>query len=112
MILRRAIAPLMLGLATLPGPAGNALASGEGEALYQAVCRACHAPENVMVSSPKAGDTAEWARRLGKGLDQLTDNAINGVGAMPAKGGCTSCTAEQIREAIQFMAALVATGAK
>jgi len=49
MILRRAIAPLMLGLATLPGHAGNALASGEGEALYQAVCRACHAPEKVMV---------------------------------------------------------------
>jgi len=110
MIRLRAIATLLLGLATLLGHPGKVLADGEGRALYQAVCRACHAPENVMVSAPKAGDTAEWERRLRTGLDQLTDNALNGIGAMPAKGGCTSCTAEQLRDAIRYMTAPVAMG--
>ena len=74
-------------------------------ALYDSVCRACHSPENVMVSSPKAGDRVEWARRLRKGFEEVTRNAIDGFGAMPPKGGCAQCTPEQIQRAIEFMAA-------
>ena len=61
-----------------------------GKAVYQAICIACHAPENVMVSAPKAGDVAEWARRAARrpgGSDMLTDNAVDGFGAMPPTGG-------------------------
>jgi cytochrome c5 len=84
---------------------GTALANDEGQAIYTAICSACHAPENVMVSSPKAGDRVEWNKRLAKGLEAATDNAVNGFGAMPPKGGATELSREQIRLAIQYMAA-------
>lgn len=93
-----------LGALLLLWGAGAAHAAADGRALYEAVCRACHSPENVMVSSPKAGDAAEWALRLRKGLDRLTDNAVNGFGAMPPKGGCADCSPAQIRQAIEYMA--------
>lgn len=84
---------------------GAALADDPGRALYVSVCSACHAPENVMVNSPKAGDSAEWEKRLGKGLETVTDNAFNGFGAMPPKGGASELSREQLRQAIQYMAA-------
>ena len=80
-------------------------ANDEGRAIYTSVCSACHAPENVMVSSPKAGDTAEWSKRLAKGLESVTDNAVNGFNAMPPKGGASELSREQIRQAIQHMVA-------
>ncbi|GAB4062129.1 c-type cytochrome [Uliginosibacterium sediminicola] len=83
--------------------------ASEGKALYERICAACHAPSNVMVSSPKAGDKAAWARRLQKGLEQTTANAVSGIGAMPARGACTSCSPAQLREAIRFMAGLETT---
>lgn len=82
--------------------AGN---SDAGRVVYESSCRACHDPVNVMVSSPKAGDATEWARRLGKGIEKATDNAVNGIGAMPPNGGATGLTREQIRDAILHMAA-------
>lgn len=85
--------------------ADASLANEEGRAIYTSVCSACHAPENVMVSSPKAGDTAEWSKRLAKGLEAVTDNAVNGFAAMPPKGGVSELSREQIRQAIQYMAA-------
>lgn len=53
---------------------------------------------------PKLGDKNEWSRRLSNGLDQATDRAVKGFGAMPPKGGCMDCTRDEIRRAIQFMA--------
>lgn len=58
-----------------------------------------------MVSSPKAGDTAEWGKRLAKGLEAVTDNAVNGFGAMPPKGGAGELSRDKIRQAIEFMMA-------
>jgi cytochrome c5 len=102
---------LLAVLAMLPliSFADEAQSVEKGRAVYQSVCIACHAPENVMVSAPKAGDAAEWARRAGKGsagLDMLTRHAIDGFGAMPAKGGHAELTTAQIRDAIVFMRAV------
>jgi cytochrome c5 len=99
---------LLAALAMLPltSFAAEAQSVEKGRAVYQSVCIACHAPENVMVSAPKAGDTAEWARRAGTGaggLDMLAKHAIEGFGAMPAKGGHAELTTAQIRDAIVFM---------
>lgn len=77
-----------------------------GRAVYESVCIACHAVENVMVAAPKAGDVAEWRRRLvqaPKGIDTLADHAVNGFGAMPPKGGRDELTRDEIRSAISFM---------
>ena len=96
----------MTSMMPMPAFAENARQIEAGKAVYQAVCIACHAPENVMVSAPKAGDVAEWARRAARapgGIEMLTRNAMSGVGAMPPKGGATELTKEQIRDAVEFM---------
>lgn len=77
-----------------------------GRRVYAAVCMACHSPSNVMVSAPKAGDVQEWRRRGAAakgGLDTLTERAIEGVGAMPPKGGRPELTKAEIRAAIEYM---------
>lgn len=94
----------VVGLLPMLSLSAAGAAGKDGRSVYNTSCVACHAPGNVMVSSPKLGDKDEWARRLHKGLDQTTDNAMKGLGAMPAKGGCMECTREEIRSAIQYMA--------
>lgn len=96
----------MMSMMPMAAFAGDGQRIEAGKAVYQAVCIACHAPENVMASAPKAGDVAEWARRAARspgGVDVLVDNAVNGFGAMPPRGGATELTRAQIREAIEFM---------
>jgi cytochrome c5 len=100
----------LAALATAPLAAIGA-GGQPGRAVYESVCRGCHAAENVMVSSPKAGDTTEWARRLQKSRDLLIRNAIEGFNAMPPKGGCSECTLEEIGVAIDFMASYPAAPA-
>jgi cytochrome c5 len=95
----------ILTLAALAATSIPALAEPRsGAQLYQDHCAACHHPSNVMVSSPKAGSTRDWAPRLEKGLPALTQSALQGVEAMPPKGNCEDCTPAEIEAAIRFMA--------
>ena len=55
--------------------------------------------ETGAAGAPKTGDAAAWAPRIAKGMDTLYGNAINGVGAMPAKGLCADCSDDEINEA-------------
>jgi cytochrome c5 len=56
-----------------------------GEAVFKAVCSACHAAGTA--GAPKFGDAGAWAPRISEGYDTLLHNALNGKGAMPARGG-------------------------
>jgi cytochrome c5 len=76
-------------------------ASRSGEALYKAVCTACH--EAGVAGAPKTGDKAAWAPRIGVGLDVLTKTAIAGKNAMPPKGGAADATDTEIARAIVYM---------
>ena len=42
-------------------------------------------------------------RLAAKGLEMLVQNAINGLNAMPARGGNPGLTDEQIQVAVEFM---------
>jgi cytochrome c5 len=75
-----------------------------GEALYKQACVACHA--NSVAGSPKFGDKAAWAPRVGQGIATLTDHVIKGKGAMPPKGGSTASDAD-IKAAVEYMVAAV-----
>ena len=57
--------------------------------------------------APKLGDVAAWADRIAKGNDALYASGINGVAGtgMIAKGGCMSCSDEEINAAVDFMVA-------
>ncbi|XPV70112.1 MAG: c-type cytochrome [Halarcobacter sp.] len=51
---------------------------------YATYCSACHS--NKAIGAPVIGDKKAWAEVLDKGIDEVYDNAINGINAMPPKG--------------------------
>jgi cytochrome c5 len=77
----------------------------DGAALYDAVCKTCHA--TGLVGSPKFGDHAAWAPRIAKGKAALYDHALKGytgtAGVMPAKGGRTDLSDDLIRQGVDFL---------
>lgn len=76
----------------------------DGEALYASVgCAACHA--SGVAGSPVLGDSEAWAPRLEKGADELYSSAINGIGAMPAKGGNPNLSDEEVMAVVDYMMA-------
>lgn len=72
-----------------------------GEEVYQQVCASCHT--SGIMNAPKIGDAATWQTRLAKGKDTLYANAINGIGAMPAKGGRADMADDAIRAAVDHL---------
>ena len=53
------------------------------------------------------GDAEAWTARIAQGTDVLKDHAINGyqgsVGFMPAKGGRTDLSDEEVASAVDYM---------
>jgi len=90
-----------LEMAPLPPKGGTT--SRTGEQMYKAICFACHAPGAAIPTSPKLGDKAAWAPRIGVGLDILTKTAISGKNAMPPKGGAADASEIELARAIVFM---------
>ena len=72
-----------------------------GEEVYKATCMACHA--NGVANAPKPSDKAAWEPRVATGLDALMHSALNGKGAMPARGGNPATTDEEIKAVILYM---------
>ena len=77
-------------------------ASKSPDQLYQGACLACHS--TGAAGAPKIGDAAIWKERSAKGLDALVSGAINGVGAMPPRGG-SQYDDDQIRAVIEYILA-------
>jgi len=84
------------------GAAGAAAGSRTGEQVYQAVCTNCH--QTGVAGAPKIGDKAAWAPRIKEGLNEMVADAINGVRAMPPRGGDPSLTDEEVARAVVYMA--------
>lgn len=98
-------------------PAPEAAAPAEGEAVsaagdvgkkvYGNVCSMCHAAG--VAGAPKPGDKADWGPRIAQGNDVLYKHAIEGFtgkkGMMPARGGSTTLSDEEVKAAVDFMVA-------
>lgn len=78
---------------------GTGLAAGKK--IFNQYCQGCHL--TGAGGAPKFGDITAWAPRIKLGLNTLYKHAINGIGGMPAKGTCTTCTTKQIEYAVQYM---------
>jgi cytochrome c5 len=89
------------------GGAVAAVSSGprSGEDVFNAACMACHS--TGAGGAPKVGDIAAWADRIAKGNDTLYASGVNGLPGtgMIAKGGCMSCSDEEIHAAVDYMVA-------
>jgi len=56
-----------------------------GEEVFKGQCGGCHVAGTL--GSPKFGDTAAWAPRIGKGYATLLTSALKGKGSMAAQAG-------------------------
>ena len=73
----------------------------DGNAIYNQGCNACHGLG--IAGAPKTGDGAAWEPRVAQGREVLYDHAINGWNTMPAKGGFTYLSDEEVMAAVNYM---------
>ena len=54
-------------------------------------------------NAPNVNDPEVWGLLATKGSEALTLATINGIGEMPPRGRCDTCTDEQIKAAVDYM---------
>ena len=76
-----------------------------GKSVFGKTCALCHAAG--VAGAPKPGDKADWGPRIAQGMDLLHKHAIEGYtgakGQMPARGGSTTLTDDEVKAAVAFM---------
>lgn len=86
-------------------PAANAEV---GKSVYNKTCSLCHGAG--VAGAPKPGDKADWGPRIAQGKDVLYKHAIEGFtgskGQMPARGGGSSLTDDEVKAAVDHMVGL------
>jgi len=84
--------------------ASNSVMAADGKAIYEKSCKTCHAPATAAaMKAPAVNDAAQWKPRLAKGMDVLVTSVTKGLNAMPPKGMCNDCSADDFKAAIEFM---------
>ena len=76
-----------------------------GKSVYGKTCSLCHAAN--VAGAPKPGDKVDWAPRIAQGMGVLHKHALEGFtgakGQMPARGGSTTLTDDEVKAAVAFM---------
>ena len=105
-----ASAPAAEGAAPAAAPAdaakaedkGAAAGGADGKKVYEASCQACHG--GAVPGIPHVGKKEDWASRIKQGKDTLHKHALEGFNAMPAKGGNSSLSDDEVKAAVDYMA--------
>ncbi len=84
-------------LAQATGPRGQLT----GEQVYQQVCKTCH--DAGLAGAHKLGDKGAWAKVIAQGERVTFEHAINGIRAMPAKGGNPDLDDVEVQRAAVYM---------
>ena len=83
----------------------SAAYSTQGQGVYMNFCAPCHT--SGVAGAPKVGDKAAWKERFEKGEAAMAELAIKGfqgsTGFMPAKGGNSALTDEEVTSATIYM---------
>ena len=72
-----------------------------GQEVYNAACMSCHA--SGAAGAPMTGNKTQWSERVAKGSDALYASAINGIGVMPAKGGISTLSDDEVKSAVDYL---------
>lgn len=72
-----------------------------GAEVVQQACAACHGAG--VLGAPKIGAKADWEPRLAQGFDTLLNHSVNGIRAMPPKGGNPSLSENELKAALTEM---------
>lgn len=84
------------------GAAAPAAGGADGQKVYEANCKACHG--GAIPGAPGVGKNDEWAPRIKQGKETLYKHALEGFNSMPAKGGNTSLSDDEVKAAVNYMA--------
>lgn len=71
------------------------------EVLYKESCSSCHS--NDAIGAPVLGDRDIWEEVKSKGVKKVYFNAINGINAMPARGGNMDLSDTDMKIIIDYM---------
>jgi cytochrome c5 len=75
-----------------------------GKKIFREFCASCHDDHpRIDVPAPRLHDQKTWQLRQKMGENSLLQITINGMGAMPARGGCFECSDAQLRETIRYI---------
>jgi cytochrome c5 len=72
-----------------------------GEEVYNMVCMSCHT--SGAAGAPIIGNNQQWAERISEGKEYLYEQAIIGVGVMPAKGGVATLSDDEVKAAVDYI---------
>lgn len=101
-------APAPEAAAPAPAPAPVVAENVLGKSIFNKTCSLCHAAG--VAGAPKPGDTADWGPRIAQGNDLLYKHALEGFtgakGMMPARGGNTALTDDEVKAAVDYMVGL------
>lgn len=96
---RARIAALLL---VCMGPFGSHDARAlDGRATYEEACAACH--DSGAAGAPRSGVAADWTGRLSQPRAVLERHTLQGIGAMPAKGGRDDLGNGQVLAAMDYL---------
>ncbi|QUW66238.1 cytochrome c5 family protein [Pseudomonas synxantha] len=76
-------------------------AAQDPEAVFNRACQICHKGQLPM--APKNGDHEAWKPRLAQRNEMLVKHLTEGFNAMPPRGLCRDCTAEDYTAVIEYM---------
>jgi cytochrome c5 len=74
----------------------------DAAAVFTANCAACHT--TGAAGAPKLGDASAWSARIAEGYDTLLKHAVEGIRAMPPKGGNPELDNVEVARAVVYMA--------
>lgn len=88
--------------------ATSTTAAADGKKIFDTTCVACHGATSAIPNSPKITKNDEWAARIKQGKETLFKHAIEGFtgpggSLMPAKGGNTNLTDDEVKAAVTYM---------
>ena len=71
------------------------------EEIFESLCKTCHMV--VGVGAPLISNKADWDKRFEQGYDVLVTHALNGLNAMPARGGNPKLSDAEVIGALDYM---------
>ncbi|ABB45333.1 Diheme cytochrome c SoxD [Sulfurimonas denitrificans DSM 1251] len=95
-----AVVPAYSTLRDLPPESASGPVS-EAQKIYEKSCAVCHKTDTM--GAPALGDKNAWATVLEQGINMVNNNAINGIGGMPPKGGAMDLSDDQVKDVVKFM---------
>ena len=87
-------------------PEQAAAPAADGKKVFDGLCFGCHGATSAIPDTPRITHKDEWAPRIKKGKDTLFKHAIEGFtdkGMMPAKGGNTALSDDEVKAAVVYM---------